>query len=175
MGIASETNIRKSQISPRDRWGTESGAFDTNLLTQIIAYLLQKGEGMMALAWERYEGQVELFPLATPEEIKVAKSLLSRYRRMAAAVEEFERHGVNDLAPKALARYNAYKLALRRTDQAIRLIADDDIRRMIEFRYIKGQSHAVTIGRFNLWHPSTVDRKINRGIESVANTLSMWG
>ncbi|MWC26648.1 hypothetical protein [Paenibacillus sp. MMS18-CY102] len=126
----------------------------------------------MAVEW--YEGQMELFPLATPDEIKAAKSILSRYRRMQAVVDDIDRNGLDGLAPKALAIYNAYKLKLHRTDRAIRLIADDDIRRMIEFRYIKGQSHSVTIGRFNLWHRSTVDRKINRGIEAVANTLSMW-
>jgi hypothetical protein len=136
--------------------------------------MLRKGEGMMALALERYEGQVELFPVATAEEIRAAKSLLKRYRRMQSVVDDIERYGLDGLAPKAIALYNAYKLKLQRTDRAIRLIQDDEIRRMIEFRFIKGQSYSVTVGRFGLWHRSTVDRKINRGIEAVANTLLMW-
>ncbi|QKS42938.1 hypothetical protein HUB94_00100 (plasmid) [Paenibacillus cellulosilyticus] len=69
---------------------------------------------MMALAWDRYEGQVELFPVATVEEIRAAKSLLSRYRRMQSVVEDIERNGLDGIAPKALARYNAYKLKLQR-------------------------------------------------------------
>jgi len=128
----------------------------------------------MALALERYEGQVELFPIATVEEIRAAKSLLSRYRRMQSVVDDIERNGLDGLAPKAIALYNAYKLKLQRTDRAIRLIQDDETRRMIELRFIKGLSYSVTVGRFEFWHRSTVDRKINRGIEAVANTLQMW-
>ncbi|PWW06318.1 hypothetical protein DFQ01_103220 [Paenibacillus cellulosilyticus] len=127
----------------------------------------------MALAWDRYEGQVELFPVATVEEIRAAKSLLSRYRRMQSVVEDIERNGLDGIAPKALARYNAYKLKLQRTDRAIRLIQNEEIRRMIELRYINGLSYTTTVERF-YWHRSTVDRKINRGIEAVANTLQMW-
>ncbi|MOA54764.1 hypothetical protein D3C78_1784380 [compost metagenome] len=59
-------------------------------------------------------------------------------------------------------------------DRAVNLIQEDDVKRMIDVRYIKGQPHHVTIARFEVWHPSTVDRKIKKGIESIANTLKLW-
>lgn len=126
------------------------------------------------MAWNDCE-QMELFPEATKDEIKAAKSLLSRYRRMKLMVEDFERTGIEGLAPKQKAVYNAYKLRVQSIDRAVNLILDPEIKRVLEKRFIKGESHKVTVLHFgSSMHPSTVDRKINKGIELVANTLKLW-
>lgn len=129
---------------------------------------------MLAMAWDWYGEQIELFPKATKFELKIAKAALSRYRRMKSVVDDFEARGIGSLAPKQLGVYNAYKESVGIIDRAVNLIQDDDVKRMIDVRYIKGQPHHATVARFEIWHPSTVDRKINRGIESIANTLKLW-
>ena len=129
----------------------------------------------MAMAWDWYGEQIELFPKATKSELKIAKIALSRYRRMKSVVDDFEARGIDSIDSKQLAVYNAYKEGVSIIDRAVNLIHDDDVKRMIDVRYLKGQPHHVTVARFEIWHPSTVDRKINRGIESIANSLKIWG
>lgn len=126
------------------------------------------------LAMTTYIDQMELFPSAKKEEIKAAKSLLSRYRRMKAVLDDFDRNETDKLPLKQETLYKAYKLHTGIIERAVNLITDEDIKRMIEIRYLKGQPHYVTIARFETYHPSTVDRKINKGIESIANTLLLW-
>jgi hypothetical protein len=118
--------------------------------------------------------QEELFPIATDREIMQVKSLLSRYRRMKAVIAELERSGIDALAPKQKAVYDAYKVSIEDIDRAVRLILDDEVKRIVEMRYIRGERHKVTVIYFSSMHPSTVDRKINEGIRSVANTLKLW-
>lgn len=117
--------------------------------------------------------QMDMFPVATQEEIKQTKSLLIKYRRMKAVVQELERAGSEHLALKERKVYNAYQKQLYDIDRAVRLILDPEIRKIIEMRYIKGERHKVIVIYFSSMHAATVDRKINEGIESVANTLIM--
>jgi len=117
--------------------------------------------------------QLELFPQATADEIKKTKSLLAGYRRMKAVVNEFERIGVENLAPKQSKMYNAYLNATQSIERAVRLILDDEVRRIVEMRYIKGERHKVTVLYFSTMHAATVARKLNEGIESVANSLKL--
>lgn len=128
----------------------------------------------MAMAMDWYGEQIELFPKATKSELKIAKAALSRYRRMKSVVDDFEAKGIDSLAPKQIGYYDAYKASINAIDRAFKLIEDDDIKRMIDVRYIKGQPHHVTVARFEIWHRSTVDRKIKKGIESIANTIKLW-
>ena len=117
--------------------------------------------------------QLDLFPEATQEEIKQTKSLLSKYRRYKALATELERAGIDSLAPKQLRAYNGAQRATQSIERAVRLILDHEVRQIIEMRYIKGERHKVTVLYFGSMHPATVDRKINEGIESVANTLKL--
>jgi hypothetical protein len=61
---------------------------------------------MMALAWERYEGQLEWFTTPTQEEIKVAKSMLNKYRRLRGIVDEYKKN-----PPESERQFNAQKKA----------------------------------------------------------------
>jgi hypothetical protein len=124
---------------------------------------------MIAMQLEFFEEE------ATAEEIKRTKSLLSKYRRRAAAVKEFERRGVEGLAPRQKETYNLYSKSIRDIESAVGLILDDEIRRIVEKKYIKGTSHTLTVMYFGTIDPSTVARKLNKGIESVANTLKLLG
>jgi ribosomal protein S13 len=117
--------------------------------------------------------QPDLFPIANEEEIKQTKTLLSRYRRMKTIINELERD-LETLAPKQESVYNAYKHQTDLIERSLRLIMDDDVRRMVEMRYIKGERHKITVSYFNTWHSSTVDRKINEGIKTIANTIKFW-
>lgn len=115
--------------------------------------------------------QLDMYPEATNEEINQTKSLLTRYRRYKAVVAELE--GMNDLAPKQRKAYNAYLKATREIERAVRLILEPDVRKMIERRYIQGERHKMIVFYFSNMHPSTVDRKLNEGIESIANSLKL--
>lgn len=125
---------------------------------------------MLALAnLEWYGEQMELFPPATKEEIKQAKSLLLRYRRQKSIIAELEQ--MNDLAPKQKLTYHAYVSMTQAMERSVRLIIDEEIKHAIEMRYIKGIRHKLVVLHYRHLDPSTVDRRINKGIESVANSL----
>jgi len=117
--------------------------------------------------------QLEMYEEATAEEIKAAKSLLTRYRRIRSLVLDFEREGIEELAPKQIRAYTAYQKTSRNIERAVKLILDEEVRRIIEMRYIKGERHKVTVLYFSNMHAATVARKLNEGIEAVANTLKL--
>jgi hypothetical protein len=59
-------------------------------------------------------------------------------------------------------------------NQAVSIILDPEVRRVIDYRFLKGQRHKDTIIHFrSIMSDRTVDRRIQDGIESVANTLKL--
>ena len=129
--------------------------------------------GMFALAIGDWD-QAELFPKVTAFEIKAAKTLLTRYRRMRGIVDQFEQKGVIHLSEKQAETYYKIKPLVDGIEKAVELILDPEIKQIIERRYIRGIRHKETVVYFSCFHPTTVDRKINKGIESVAETLKLW-
>jgi len=118
--------------------------------------------------------QMELYPSATQADIKIAKALLSRYRKNKAIVSEFEKIGPETLAHNKEIIYNT---ALKHTidiERAVRLILDPEIREMIEHKYILGQRHKLTVLKYRGMDQSTVGRKLNEGIESVAESMKLF-
>jgi len=113
--------------------------------------------------------QLNFFEPASEEEIKHVKALLSRYRRYKAVITELEQ--MEQLAPKQIKAYNAYFLATASIERAVRLIIDQDIKKAIQMRYIDGKRRKDVVTHFRFLDPSTVDRRINKGIESIANTI----
>lgn len=113
--------------------------------------------------------QLNFFDPATDEEIKQTKSLLMRYRRHKSLIIELER--VGELAPKQKIAYNAYLNATVAVERAVRLIIDQDIKQAIQMRFIDGVRRKDVVIHYRFVDPSTVDRRINKGIESVANTI----
>jgi len=115
----------------------------------------------------------ELFPSATSKDICLTKTLLVKYKRLKNLVVDFEKNNGHDQQQVA---YSKAKEATHNIERAVNLILDVDTRRIIEYRYLKGHSYKVTILHFNsTMADRTIDRKIIDGIESVANTLKLWG
>ncbi|MFX3631867.1 MAG: hypothetical protein ACE3L7_07280 [Candidatus Pristimantibacillus sp.] len=113
--------------------------------------------------------QLNFFEPATEEEISQTKSLLMRYRRHKALITELEQ--IRDIAPKQKKAYNAYLNATTAIERAVRLIIDQDIKRAIQMRFIDGVRRKDVVIHYRFLDPSTVDRRINKGIESIANTI----
>ncbi|BBI32472.1 hypothetical protein [Cohnella abietis] len=116
--------------------------------------------------------QLEFYEEATAEEVKQAKSLLTRYRRHKDLIAELEK--INDLAPKQKKAYNAFLAANQAVERAVRLVVDQEIKKAIHMRYIDGFRRKDVVTHYRFLDPSTVDRRINRGIESVANSLKFF-
>lgn len=116
--------------------------------------------------------QLELYDKATPEDIKRAKSLLSRYKRNKSMIAEFEK--IETLAPKQQRVYNRCVKETTDIERAVRLILDEEIRKTIEMRYIQGIRRKLVDIHFRPLYPSTVGRRLNEGIVSVANSLKWF-
>lgn len=116
--------------------------------------------------------QLDFFEEASAEEIEHAKSSLKRYRRQKDLLAELERMG--NLSDKQLAAYNFYLRANQAIERAVRLIIDPDIRKAVQLRFIDGLRRKEVVSRHTFMDPSTVDRRINRGIIQVANSLKIF-
>lgn len=121
---------------------------------------------MIALQLEFFDEE------ATPEEIEQAKSLLKRYRRHKDILVELERMG--NLSEKQKTAYNLYLRLNQAIERSVRLIIDPDIRKAIGMRFIDGVRRKEVVFHFRSMDASTVDRKINKGIASVANSLKIF-
>jgi len=120
--------------------------------------------------------QLELYPSATKADRQGAKALLRKYRKNKAIVNEFDKIGADKLAPDKRIIYNTALKRVNDVERAVRLILDPEIRDMIEHKYIRGdiRRHKDTVSRFSLWDQSTVGRKLNEGIESVAESIKLF-
>ncbi|MDQ6418687.1 hypothetical protein RB620_04470 [Paenibacillus sp. LHD-117] len=116
--------------------------------------------------------QLDFFEEATSEEIERAKSLLKRYRRHKDLLAELERMG--NLSDKQQAAYNLYLRMNQAIERSVRLIIDVEIRETIKMRFIDGVRRKEVVWHFRSMDPSTVDRRINKGIISVANSLKIF-
>ncbi|WP_025684555.1 hypothetical protein [Paenibacillus maysiensis] len=121
------------------------------------------------MAWE----QVSLFPKANKSDIQLARSLLNRYTRMRKTVDSLSAR--NAIGGKERLVMEEYKRKTEAVEMAVSLIMDDNVRRVIEFRFIRGNTRWGTVKRFESITDRSVDRRIVRGIESVAETLKLVG
>lgn len=113
----------------------------------------------------------DLFPVATVSDIKRAKSYLVQYKEKKRIVTLFEQK-----PPETDDMKKIQEAAVRFTlllERAVDQILHKDVRAVIEYRFIKGNTRAATILRFSGWNccDKTIDRKIYEGTVSVANTL----
>jgi transcriptional regulator with XRE-family HTH domain len=113
----------------------------------------------------------ELFPAATPADIMRTKKLLEQYAEMKSRLDYFAQNPPeSDQQAEQQRKWTAVSQQL---EGAVSQIRERDAREVVEYRYMKGNSRAATILRFSGWNCSdkTIDRKINEGIEAVANAL----
>ncbi|MBG9735782.1 hypothetical protein [Paenibacillus alvei] len=154
----------------------------------------------MAMAW----GQCELFPKATKEEINETKFLLDKYTKMLSLIDDYEqfekemaqvaidgeaarRIDSDDLHADKTANavilnekqrwvYQQYKYYTEMLMRGFRLIRDEEVKKAIDYRYIQGYSRKETILFFRHGlSDSTIDRRLEDGVESIANTLKLIG
>ncbi|MGO4540360.1 hypothetical protein [Paenibacillus sp. 2TAB19] len=117
--------------------------------------------------------QMEFFDeAATSEEIAQAKSLLKRYRRYKDIAVELEK--IATLSEKQSSAYNTCLRITQAVERAVRLIVDQEIRKAIQMRFIDGARRKEVVRFYRFMVASTVDRRINKGIESVANSIKMF-
>ncbi|MUG45509.1 hypothetical protein [Paenibacillus woosongensis] len=154
----------------------------------------------MAMAWE----QGELFPKASEQEIQRTKFLLGKYTSMISLMRDFEeneqdlkqvaidgevarRIDQEDLHADKTANatimiekqrwvYQQYKFYTTQLLRAWGLIQDPDEKRAVEYRYIQGYSPKETVLFFrHSMSDSTIRRKIDDGVKSMANSLKLMG
>ncbi|RKN86758.1 hypothetical protein [Paenibacillus ginsengarvi] len=117
---------------------------------------------------------MELFPKATDEEIGETKDSLTEYQRFRGIVQELGSRP--NRTEKQEIKYAEAKAFIDVVERAIRLIQDQETRKMMEMLYLRGERHKVVVLHFgSIMHPATVDRKIKKGIRTVANTIKDIG
>lgn len=150
-------------------------------------------------------GQGELFALATKEEVQHTKFLLEKYNSMVSQMNDFERfekemsqvavdgesarridseeYDANKTANAVILMekqrwvYQEYSFYTSMLLRAFGLITDEEVQRVIDLRFFQGLSRNRTIWALSGtgWSPSTIDRRQEEGITSIANTLRMYG
>lgn len=154
----------------------------------------------MAMVW----GQGELFASASEQEIQRTKFLLSKYTHMIALMTDFEkfeeelmqvaidgesarRIDQEDLHADKTANatiliekqrwvYQQYKFYTKQLQRAFALIMDTEASRAVEYRFIQGYSYKETLLFFRRsLSDSTIRRKIDEGVMSMANSLKLMG
>lgn len=147
--------------------------------------------------------QIELFPLASKEDMTKALNMLKKYPEMKIVVDDYKKYEAElrqtiyegdiarridqddlhaDKTPNAvILAVNQMRAAqecdmVKKTiERAVGLILDPDARQVVHLRYIKGYSYRETMLFMNRGVKSaTLDRRLSTGIASVANTLKMW-
>lgn len=58
---------------------------------------------------------------------------------------------------------------------AVELIIDCEVKEIIEYVFFKGNSRRSLLNKLRFFSERTVDRKVRRGLISIANTLKDWG
>lgn len=149
-------------------------------------------------------GQCELFAKATKEEVERTKFLLEKYTDMLMLMRDYEqfekemaqvaidgeaarRIDEDDLHADKTANavilnekqrwvYQQYKYYTEMLMRGFRLIRDEEVKKAIDYRYIQGYSRKETILFFRHGlSDSTIDRRLEDGVESIANTLKLIG
>jgi len=115
----------------------------------------------------------ELFPSPTSRDLLLTKVALGGYKKKKGIVNDFENNNGHKIQEDA---YLKAKEATRNIERAVNLILDEETRRIMEYRFLKGYNHKTTVLHFrSIMGDRTVDRKIIDGIEAVADTLKLWG
>ncbi|WP_017814442.1 hypothetical protein [Paenibacillus shenyangensis] len=116
--------------------------------------------------------QLQWLPEATEEEFQAAKSLLRRYRYMSRAAAGLK--DLEDLTIKQQCKLREYSDKTANIELAVALILDQGVQEITEFVFLKGNDRQAALNKLRFLTERSVDRKIRRGVISVANTLKDW-
>ncbi|MEK3867976.1 hypothetical protein MHH60_31450 [Paenibacillus sp. FSL H7-0716] len=157
----------------------------------------------MTMAWGIFK-QSELFPKASEEEIQQTEFYLEKYKMMRLFMQDFEDHekemaqvAIDGEAARRIDQdelhadktanavilqdkqkwvYSQYKLFTMLIDRAHSQVIDPEAKEAIDIRFIQGYSRKETIMFMRRGvASSTVDRRIEAGIESIAFSLKLTG
>ncbi|MFJ2044540.1 hypothetical protein ACIOBL_13085 [Paenibacillus taichungensis] len=117
--------------------------------------------------------QMELFPRADRTDYEAARSMLKRYVRMRQTANALDNRSL--LSEKEQMVKLEYHQKADSVEMAVKLIQDDGVKKVMEYRFLKGFPRWGTVNRFQSITDRSVDRRIVRGIESVAETLKLIG
>lgn len=148
--------------------------------------------------------EVGLLAAVGKEDVQKAGGMLKQYCSIKATVDDFKKYEAeikatiyegekarrlsaeelyaNKTANAVLLAQNqlvaAQKLELTKAsiERAVDMIVDDEVKQVVTCRYIRGFSYSETMS-FMGWgiKSATLDRRLKKGVSSVANTLKMWG
>ena len=105
-----------------------------------------------------------LFPEATSIDTAKTRGMLSKYKK-----------ALRDASSAPVERREQQIEQLETLERAVNAILDPEIREIMRYRFIEGNPRKAAIVRFNLFTSRTLDRKIEEGADSVANSLKTWG
>ncbi|WP_339241379.1 hypothetical protein MKX40_10560 [Paenibacillus sp. FSL R5-0517] len=117
--------------------------------------------------------QMELFPRADKTDYEAALSMLKRYVRMRQTANALDARSL--LSEKEELVKIEYQQKADAVEMAVNLIQDDGVRKVMEYRFLRGFPRWGTVNRFQSITDRSVDRRIVRGIGSVAETLKLIG
>ncbi|MUG68656.1 hypothetical protein GNP94_22045 [Paenibacillus campinasensis] len=119
--------------------------------------------------------QMEIWPSITDADRQEAKRLLKRYPKMRVTVQALGQKA--ELTEKQQHVYSSWGKIVDEINTACNLILDDEVRRIFEHRYLKGQKYRRTIDLF--WSEErserTIDRRIATGVDTIAEHLKLCG
>ncbi|MBM6385654.1 MAG: hypothetical protein JSY10_16975 [Paenibacillus sp.] len=117
--------------------------------------------------------QMELFPKADRTDYEFARSMLKRFLRMRQTSEALQNRAL--LTEKEQQVKVEYQQKADAVEMAVNLIQDDGVKKVMEYRFIRGFPRWGTVNKFHNITDRSVDRRIVKGIESVAETLKLIG
>ena len=114
---------------------------------------------------------MELFPSATANEVKYVRQQLKEYPKMCRTIAVLsQKPSLNDIEQIVLAKYKRKTEAL---ETAVQCILDDEIREIMDYRFIQHHERWAEVSKWNRFTDRSLDRKIQEGVESIAQTLKL--
>lgn len=120
--------------------------------------------------------QLELMPSADERDIdRVVQLLMVDYHQWIASMKVLSKVAV--MTPDQQDKYTAYEIQVDVVKTAIDSIMDKEARDIITHQYIKStrRKHTVALFQGRGLSERTVDRRISKGLLSIANTLKDCG
>lgn len=120
--------------------------------------------------------QLELIPSADERDIdRVVELLMYDYPQWKATLMVL--NNMEGLTADQASKQAAYSIQISAVETAINAIMDKEARDIINHKYVKAARRKYTVARFRNegLSESTVDRRIKKGLKSIANTLKDCG
>ncbi|MFS1511869.1 hypothetical protein VQL36_05455 [Chengkuizengella sp. SCS-71B] len=147
---------------------------------------------------------IELFPSITEQDKEQTKFYLKKYPDMKSLMKDYEKHAVDmyqtDVEGETAKKesneeyysnktantvvfdekrrliYLEYKILTEAIERAVALIIDEEERKAMYYRHMRGYSYkeAMNFMPYSV-SSKTFDRRLTEGLVSVTNTLKLWG